>query len=209
VGERYSLRGGSGQHFDPCIDPAVFHAAGRKAVSDRGRTLFCYARPTQARNCFELLMDALRIVKERLGEGVRILTAGANWDPKAYGLERVLENLGLMSYQETAALYRRCDAGLVMMMTCHPSYLPMELMASGALVVSNRNPHTGWLLKDRENCLLAEAGPSAIADAVEEGLKDDQLRARVTRNALDLIRDQYSDWDAQAEKVHQYICSQS
>ena len=96
-----------------------------------------------------------------------------------------------------------------MMMTCHPSYLPLELMACGALVISNRNPHTGWLLKDRLNCLLAEASPSNIADAVEEGLEDRGLRERLTRESYRLVLEQYSQWDEQAEKIYRYMCSQS
>ena len=63
--------------------------------------------------------------------------AGAEWDPGAYGLGGVVRHLGLLPYEDTGALYRACDAGLVAMATRHPSYLPFELMASGAVVVTN------------------------------------------------------------------------
>src|ERR1035441_8673683 len=52
------------------------------------------------------------------------------------------------------------------MKTRHPSYLPLELMACGAAVVTNRNPYTGWLLRDGENCVLAETSPSALAESL-------------------------------------------
>ncbi len=211
VRDRYVTRGGTAEYFDPCIDTSVFNLDGRE--SEPGArdvsTLFCYMRPSHPRNCFELMADALRLVKSRLGKRVRILSAGADWGPKSYGLEGVLENLGLLGYRQTASLYRKCDAGLVMMMTCHPSYLPLELMACGALVISNRNPHTGWLLQDRVNCFLSEASPSSIADAVEEGLEDRELRERLTRESHRLILERYSQWDEQAEKIYRYICSQS
>jgi glycosyltransferase involved in cell wall biosynthesis len=211
VRDRYLTRGGTAEYFDPCVDTSVFNLRGRES-EPRARdvsTLFCYMRPSHSRNCFELLADALRLVKSRLGKKVRILSAGADWGPKSYGLEGVLENLGLLGYRQTATLYRKCDAGLVMMMTCHPSYLPLELMACGALVISNRNPHTGWLLQDRVNCLLAEASPSRIADAVEEGLEDRGLRERLIQESHRLVLEQYSRWDEQAEKIYQYMCSQS
>ena len=106
-------------------------------------------------------------MKHRLGANVRIVAAGASWDPGDHELKGVVENLGLLSYTQTADLYRTCDAGLVLMFTRHPSYLPLELMASGCLVVTNRNPATQWLLRDRENCLLAQSSATCLAAALE------------------------------------------
>jgi len=168
-------------------------------------TLFCYARPTHPRNSFELLSQALRILKGRMGNSVRIVTAGSDWSPRQFGLEGMVHNLGLLPYSATGALYRSCTAGVALMMTCHPSYLPFELMASGALVITNSNPYNSWLLKDRENCLLAENSPTAMADALEEGLRNHALREGLVDNAGQMIREQYSNWDAQMEKIYRYV----
>jgi glycosyltransferase involved in cell wall biosynthesis len=202
----YTKIGGQAEYFDPCVDPAIFNAKTRAPLS-RGEpmTLFCYARPGHARNSFELLSQALRIVKERLGNEVRIVTAGAEWLPRQYGLEGVVHNLGLLPYSATGALYRSCTAGVALMMTCHPSYLPFELMASGALVITNSNPHNTWLLKDRENCLLAESSPTALAEALEEGLRNQALREKLVDNAARMIQERYSNWDAQMEKIYRYV----
>jgi glycosyltransferase involved in cell wall biosynthesis len=151
----------------------------------------------------------MRLLKEKMGDGVRIISAGADWSPEDYGLAGIVENLGLMGYSATGSLYRICDAGVVMMMTRHPSYLPMELMACGALVVTNHNPYTSWLLKDGENCLLANASPAAISDAVARGLSDKALKQRITATAAEMVFRDYTDWDAQAEKVYRYILSKS
>ena len=203
----YVQGGGQAEYFDPCIDPAIFHAKTRGPLN-RGEplTLFCYARPTHPRNSFELLSQALRILKNKMGDGVRIVTAGAEWAPRQFGLEGVVHNLGLLPYAATGALYRACTAGVALMMTCHPSYLPFELMASGALVVANANPYNTWLLKDRENCLLAERSPSSLAEALEEGLRNQPLREKLVENAAALIQSRYSEWDAQMEKVYRYLC---
>ena len=204
----YAGLGGQGQaeYFDPCVDASIFHA---KTRAPRSRiepvTLFCYARPTHPRNSFELLSQALRIVKKRLGGGVRIVTAGAEWLPRQFGLEGVVHNLGLLGYHSTGALYRSCTAGVALMMTCHPSYLPFELMACGALVITNSNPYNSWLLKDRENCLLAETSPTALADALEEGLRNHALRETLVANAARMIEERYSDWDAHMEKIYRYM----
>ena len=202
----YRGLGGQAEYFDPCIDPAIFHGKNRPPRPRGGPlTLFCYARPSHPRNSFELLSQALRIVKKRMGGEVRIVTAGAEWSPRQYGLEGVVDNLGLLGYHSTGALYRSCTAGVALMMTCHPSYLPFELMACGALVVTNSNPYNSWLLKDRENCLLAETSPTALADVLEEGLRNHLLRERLVENASRMIAEKYSDWDGQMEKIYRFM----
>jgi GT2 family glycosyltransferase/glycosyltransferase involved in cell wall biosynthesis len=197
--------GGRAVHFDPCVDTGIFHPPAERAAT-RPSTIFYYGRPNFFRNGFELGAVALRKVKERLGDRVRIISAGQQWRPADYDLDGVVENLGLLSYRETAELYRTCDAGLAMMFTRHPSYLPFEFMASGCLVVSNVNSATSWLLKDGENCLLALPSATSIAETLVRGLEDHELRRRVTANAWALIRDQYSAWEQQIERVYAFMC---
>lgn len=205
---RYVARGGDASYFTPCIDPSIFHKSGRKPPDGhKPYTLFCYGRPGHPRNCFELLSAALRRIKEHLGNDIVVLNAGAPWDLAAYGLQGIVENLGLLGYHSTAALYRMCDAGLVMMMTRHPSYLPVELMACGSLVITNRNPDTAWLLEDGENCLLADGSPTSLVERVEEGLRNVPLRRRITETASRVVEQHYSDWDQEIEKIYQYMRS--
>ena len=206
LSDRYSARGGDAEYFNPCIDSTVFHDRDRKAIdAAKPYTVFCYARPDHPRNCFELLAAVLRNLKQKLGDKILLITAGAEWDSRAHGLEGVIVNLGLLDYQTTGALYRMCDAGLVMMMTRHPSYLPLELMACGSLVVTNRNPDTAWLLKDGENCLLADSSPTSLTERVMEGLKDVDLRRRITDQAREQVNASYSDWNNPIDKVYKYM----
>jgi len=205
--EIYQAQGGKAEYFDPSIDASIFYRSRGERGNRKPYLLFCYARPGHPRNCFELLMEALKRLKQRLGEDVCIVTAGAEWSPAAYGVEGVIRNLGLLGYRETGALYRACDAGVVAMKTRHPSYLPMELMACGAAVVTNRNPYTGWLLRDGENCILAETSPSALAESLEEVLRDTALRARLAEASAEVVG-RYSDWAAQAEKIYQFMVAQ-
>jgi O-antigen biosynthesis protein len=84
----------------------------------------------------------------------------------------------------------------------------MELMACGALVVTNENRYTRWLLENERNCLLSETSPGAPAEVIERGLRDHDLRRNVARQAAEGIRTQLSGWAAQTEKIYQYIVSQ-
>ncbi|HJZ97714.1 MAG TPA: glycosyltransferase [Candidatus Solibacter sp.] len=203
--DKYAEHGGEAEYFNPCVDSSIFHSQGRRKDAGQPFTVFFYGRPAHPRNCFELLSAAMTILKGRMGNGVRIVSAGSEWDPKQYGLDGVVENLGNLDYRDTGPLYRTCDAGVTMMMTAHPSYLPLELMACGALVVSNQNPRTAWFLKDRVNCLVAPNSPSGVAAAIEEGLLNHELRKAITDRAAEMVSKEYSQWDTQAEKVYQYI----
>jgi GT2 family glycosyltransferase/glycosyltransferase involved in cell wall biosynthesis len=197
--------GGSAIAFTPCVDTELFRPAEGPVGPKRVQRVFYYGRPNNPRNGFELGCAALQRLKDRLGDRVEILAAGDRWNPEDYGLGGVVKNLGLMRFDQTSDLYRTCDAGLVMMFTRHPSYLPFEFMASGCLVVTNRNAATTWLLRDGENCLLTEPSADCIAETLEKGLADDRLRRRLTSNALDLIRREHSDWNGQIERVYDYM----
>jgi hypothetical protein len=201
----HSTYGGSGLFFTPNVDTKLFYPDPARALGKQPLRVFFYARPGYQRNGFELGAAAMRLLKQRLGARVQIVAAGQPWNPAHYGLRGVVENLGLLSYQETAALYRTCDAGLAMMFTRHPSYLPLELMASGCLVISNLNQATSWLLNDQENCLLSLPSASSIAATLARGLEDAALRERITGRALAQIRAQYADWAGEATRIFAYM----
>ncbi len=200
--------GGKAAYFNPQVNLSVFHPV-KSGVMQNLLTwrVVTYARPQHSRNAFESLASALRLLKSRLGSRVSIFCAGSEWQPDEYGLAGVVENLGLLEYEETAELYRSCHAGVVLMMTRHPSYIPLELMASGCLVVTNRNHWTGWLLNDEENCLLSDVTATCLATTIERGLTDHALRSRITGNALTLATERYSDWEPEISKIYQFLCN--
>lgn len=196
--------GGKAEYFLPCVDPAIFYPGDQQTAPDPF-TIFFYSRPGHPRNGFELGAQALRLLKKRLGKSVRIVAAGDLWNPRDYGLKGVVENLGRLEYQQTAELYRKCHAGLIMMFTRHPSYLPFELMACGSLVVTNYNPATSWLLRDNDNCILSRSSASCLAEVLEKAYTDQLARVRITTNAARLIQSSYSDWKREMEKIYWYM----
>jgi glycosyltransferase involved in cell wall biosynthesis len=200
--------GGKATYFNPSVDTSLFYPPAERDWGNTRRPykVFFYGRPAHWRNGFELGAVALAKLKERLGQRVQIIAAGNDWKAEDYGLGGVIENLGLLPYEETARLYRTCDAGLGMMFTRHPSYLPFEFMASGCLVVSNLNSSTSWMLKDNENCLLSLPTASCVADTLVRGLEDHELRRRITNNAANYIRENFSDWTVWIERTYRYMC---
>ena len=140
-----------------------------------------------------------------MGDRVEILCAGAPWDPREYGLDGIITNLGLLSYAETAELYRSCHIGFVMMMTKHPSYLPFEFMACGGLLVSNHNPANTWLLKDNENCLLAPASAPAIAQRLAYSIDHFDQLLPLRQRGHELITRHHSNWDRAFSNVLSFM----
>jgi O-antigen biosynthesis protein len=196
---------GKARSFMPAIDPTVFHANGRPwRGDDDPATVFLYARPGHWRNCWELASLALRELKERLGDNVRIVTAGS-WatDPAAAD---AIKQLGLLSYKATGDLYRSCDVGLALTVSKHPSYLPLELMACGVPVVAFDNPWGYWILKDGENCVLARRTVTGLVDALERLCVNPGLRQKLSTNALAGIADNHSSWDAAFRGIYGYLC---
>jgi glycosyltransferase involved in cell wall biosynthesis len=163
--------GGIAHVLTPQIDGAVFYPPATPPPVSPVR-IFWYARPSNPRNGFELAANALRILKLKIGEGIEVVCAGSDWNPSDFGLDGIVKVLGLLSYEETAELYRTCHISLVMQMSRHPSYLPLEVMACGCIPIVNTNPATAWLLEHERNCLIAPASASGIAETLERAVRE-------------------------------------
>ncbi|MCI6475247.1 MAG: glycosyltransferase [Mucispirillum sp.] len=191
--------------LNPSVDRTIFYPPSDRQYEKKIYTVFFYGRPGHPRNGFELGVNAMIKLKEIMGDNVRIVTAGANYKLSDYGLDGIVENLGRLQIEETGNLYRNCDAGLVMMYTRHPSYLPYELMACGCCVVSNYNMYTTWLLKNEENSIVCQPSATAIAESIVNILKDKEKRKEITENALYWIDKENPTWDESLEKVAKFV----
>ena len=201
----YRSYGNPAVSFVPAVDTVRY----RPAEGPRGVgpvRIFFYGRPSQPRNAFGLGLAALRLAKQRFGDRVQIVSAGEDWNPGQYGAADVVENLGqLRDLDAVARLYRSCDVGLCFMLTPHPSYLPLELMASEVATVSNHNPHTAWLLRHEHNCLLAPALPALMAEQIGRLVEDPELRARIARTGREEVA--RVRWEDQIERVWEAVTS--
>ena len=205
LAEVYRSYGNPAVAFTPAVDTRRYHPS-ENARPPGATRIFFYGRPSQPRNAFGLGLAALRLVKRRFGDRVQIVCAGEDWNPGQYGMADVLENLGqLEDLDAVARLYRACHIGLSFMLTPHPSYQPMEFMASGMATVSNQNPHTGWLLRHERNALLAPALPSAVAEQIGRLVEDPGLRDRIARTGRDEVAQ--VRWEEEIDRVWEAMTS--
>lgn len=182
-----SRHGMEGISFIPAVDQKLYYPDKSFKKDDKVR-IFFYARPHNPRNAFNLGILIIKRLKQKYGDKIEIVTAGANWNEDEYGLKGKIVNYGLLGgLEEVANLYRKCDIGFVYMLSKHPSYQPFEFMASGMATVTNNNEDNLWMLKDGKNCLLGEPSPADMANKISILIDDKTLREKIARNGLKTI----------------------
>lgn len=190
VNQRHGLQGIS---FTPAVDSRYYYPP--KEKDNKRLRVFFYARPNNPRNAFHLGVMIIKILLEKYGDKIEIVTAGSNWKEKKFELKSSITNLGLLkSLQEVGDLYRSCDIGFVYMLSKHPSYQPFEFMATGVATVTNNNEDNLWLLKDGTNCLISEPSPAAMAEKIGWLIEDENLRDKIQKGGYDTVS---SDWEEQ------------
>jgi glycosyltransferase involved in cell wall biosynthesis len=169
--------------------------------------VFFYARPNMPRNAFELGIAGLKVLKKELGSDVEVITAGAEWDTAAYGVEGLFTNLGKVEYSSVPKLYRSVDAGLMFMFSGHPGVTASELMASGCPVVVNEYEDKTWheLYKHEETCLVSTATASEVARNLSRLLEEPKLRKKLIDNGLKLTKTFYSDYEGSSERGYKEL----
>ena len=194
--------GGRAFPFVPAVDARIFHAPPEPPAPQPFRVFF-YGRPRNDRNAFELGLAALAELSRRRGRAVEAVTAG---DAPPLGVRRRhprIRFLGRLPFERTGDLYRTCHAGIALMLTRHPSYLPFELMACGAVPVATVNPACGWLLRHGENALVVEPAASSLAGALERLIDDAPLRERLAREGARTVA--RWGWDAQVDDAFRFV----
>lgn len=175
------------------FDRRVYFPGVRKETRPRQK-IFFYARPATERRAFELGVLILAAVNKRMPD-VEFVLAGAALDD--YALPFPYTAMGVVHPDLLGALYRDCDLALVLSFT-NLSLAPLELMACGVPVVSNRGPNTEWLLSDASCCLVRPR----VAEAAEAmcRLLDNDAERNALREA-GLRQAQSTSWEDEGDKM--------
>ncbi len=165
---------------------------------DDRKRLFFYARPVTPRRSFEMGLLALIELYRRIPE-IEVIFAG--WDVGNYEIPFIHLNAGSVRLTELSDLYGQCDMCLVLSCT-NLSLLPLEVMASNSVVVSNRGRNNEWLLNE-ENSILTENDPVDMADKLEYYLNNRDKLEAFRKNGLEFS--QKTSWDAEGDKMKEYV----
>ena len=107
---------------------------------------------------------------------------------------RFLLNIAIQALPD---LYSQCDAALVLSFT-NLSLLPVELMACGCPVVSNRGANVEWLLSS-DYAVLTEPTVNSLRDGIVNLLKDDAYRHHLIQAGLAFA--DTTNWESESRKV--------
>jgi glycosyltransferase involved in cell wall biosynthesis len=121
-----------------------------------------YARPSTPRRASEFGFLVLQELAERRPD-IIINIVGA--DVTRLGLKFPFVNHGSMQVADLPNLYNRCAVGLMFSMTSS-SLLPLEVMACGAVPITNDGGYTRIALRDNPNVEFLPTSPSVMADHI-------------------------------------------
>lgn len=187
VGNKYQQYSDDITIFPPGVDNSIFYPNTDKYSIGKPARLVFYGRPSNPRNCFLLGLQILISLKRKMGDSIEIISVGEDWDVNDFEVSGIVENRGLLgSMEDVADLYRNADIGLVFMMTPHPSYQPLEYMASGCLTATNINESNQWILSE-ENSLLIEPIPELAAQKIHNLLQNETEWVNRRNNAFSAI----------------------
>jgi len=199
VAEGYDNIGRNGCWFDPAFPLSTYYP---EPSSGAKMNFFFYARPHNVRNLFYRGIEA---IDEAVQQGVLDPNAwqfhfvGKDLDPELANLPfhpTLAQNLAWSDY---TALVRRMDLGLSLMYTPHPSYPPLDLAASGSVVVTNRYGLKQDLSAYSNNIICADSDVASLVQAIGAGValaRDKERRAANYRNST-IGR----DWSASLQGV--------
>jgi glycosyltransferase involved in cell wall biosynthesis len=164
------------------------------------KQVFFYARPATERRGFELGLLTLNLVAKKMPDVTFVLAGG---DLSQYNIPFKHISPGNVAVKNLPELYSQCDVALVLSLT-DLSLLPVELMACGCSVVSNRGDNVEWLLNS-ENSVLADATPEALSESIIDLLENEDKRAKLIKSAM--VFSANTRWDTEAEKVASFFQS--
>jgi hypothetical protein len=197
----------NGLWFEPAFPKSLFHP--RQHGLGGKKRFFFYARPNNPRNLFHIGLD---VIDRAISKGILDL---AQWEvflvgkdiPKVkFGdgyLPTQCEGLNWEAYADLAGTI---DLGLCLMCTPHPSYPPLDLAASGAVVVTNKFGNKQELSSYSQNIICADLDTEALLDALREGVA--LAQDEVTRSRNFAANGLSGDWAQSFENTLQLLATE-
>ncbi len=194
--------------FEPAFPPNVYYRRSEESAGTK-RTLMFYARPHNQRNLF---LFGLELLEAAITRGIldlekwNIILLGKDipklrFDDGRY-TPKSLENLTWSEYADTVG---RVDLGISLMYTPHPSYPPLDLAASGAVVVTNAYGLKQSLEHYCANIICREAALEPMLDGLAEGVRLATCPERASNHAASKLP---NDWRVALHDVVRQIAPQ-
>jgi hypothetical protein len=158
--------------FEPAFPRDVFYP--RSVPGTGKRRLMFYARPNNLRNLFYF---GIELIEEAIVRGVidldewEILLVGKDIPNVVFSDGYAPSRIEGLPWAKYAELAGTIDLGLCLMCTPHPSYPPLDLAASGAVVVTNRFENKIDLSNYSANILCGDLDQESMVAALAKGIR--------------------------------------
>lgn len=188
----------------------------REALSRRSRRILFYARPEEhaARNMFEMGIVALSTLFSELETAPRGWSAHGigsigNNDSVELAPGAILRMLPKTSLQGYAAMLPDFDVGLSLMLTPHPSLVPLEMASAGLVTVTNTfaNKTAARLAAISTNLIGAPPTLEGIVAGLRAAItRADDVAARLAGSRVDWPTDWGAAFDSETmAKVNGFL----
>ena len=142
--------------------------------------------------------EAFRVVDQLDPSKYEIWYMSYNGAPKdKYRVDRFLH---AVPHADVGRVYGQCHILLKTSILESFSYPPLEMMATGGVVVVIKNDGNAEYLRDNENCIIYKRGDiSAAVDAIERVVSDENLRGRLISGGIETAANR--DWAGIASQI--------
>jgi len=160
----------SGVAFEPAFPALLPH---RPRAAGAPRRLLFHARPTHPRNLYH---RGVELLDAALADGIldpagwEIAFVGTADRPLRFARGVRSEVLGVLSFDRYLERVAATDLGLALMASPHPSYPPLDLAGSGAVVVTTRDGRKQDLSAYSPRILCAEPTLPGLLAALAEAV---------------------------------------
>lgn len=129
------------QYFDPVVNDKLKEGISVSIHTKRSLPfqILIYGRPSVDRNCFELIVQALKIWRYTFPniEQWQVVSAGEAHPDVDLGGGYIMKSVGKLSLEGYMNLLIESSVGLSLMVSPHPSYPPLEMALYGMEVITN------------------------------------------------------------------------
>jgi O-antigen biosynthesis protein len=173
----------NGLWFEPSFPKSLFHH--KHSMKTEKKNFFFYCRPRHFRNLYHLGIEVIeKCIEEKIINTAEwnIYFVGSNIPenlPKKFKNSEVFQGLLWSDYAE---LLRKIDIGLSLMYSSHPSYPPLDLAASGAVVITNKYGEKQNLDMYSKNIICCDLNIDDLVNGVKHAIEINSNRNVIRKN---------------------------
>lgn len=196
----------NGMFFEPAFPDHMYFPGENAFRHKKKRKLFFYSRPNHPRNLF---YSGLNFLDEAIMNGIidsnewDVYLAGANLPSITFSNGLKPKLLGNMSWRNYLDFIREIDVAFCLMCTPHPSYPPLDVVASGGITLTNKFANK-QMLDYSQNIICEELDSASMMQGFSKAIALAKNTAQRQNNFLknNIIRNWETSFESVLEKMH-------